>query len=157
MNKKYWNPKIIEIIEVIKKGTLTPKIADDYYKFNSSLLFAYSVGLVANRDSINDISNELNAYSLLKEYDFFKANNLNASDDLSREKYKKCWIDLLNLNLQGYIVFEAVSYSKETQEAMLNLLVNDWEYEYKYKEDPEAASKERDALIQRVSKLTQDK
>ena len=121
------------------------------------MLFAYSVGLVANRDSINDISNELNAYSLLKEYDFFKANNLNASDDLSREKYKKCWIDLLNLNLQGYIVFESVSYSKETQEAMLNLLVNDWEYEYKYKEDPEAASKERDALIQRVSKLTQDK
>ena len=153
MNKKYWNPKIMELIKIIKERELTTNEIDDYYKFNSSLLFAYSASLIANKDNLDDISNELNAYSLLKEYDFFKVNNLDISDESSKEKYKNFWVDLLNLNFKKYIVFEPVSYSKEIQETWLNLLINDWEYEYKYKEDSDNAIKEREMLIDKLSKL----
>ena len=153
MNKKYWNPKIMELIKIIKERELTTNEIDDYYKFNSSLLFAYSISLIANKDDLDDISNELNAYSLLKEYDFFRVNNLDISDESSKEKYKSFWVDLLNLDFKKYIIFEPVSYSKEIQEAWLNLLINDWEYEYKYKEDANKSIKEREMLTNKLSKL----
>ena len=155
MNKKYWNPKIMELIKIIKERELTTNEIDDYYKFNSSLLFAYSVSLIANKDNLDDISKELNAYSLLKEYDFFKVNNLDISDESSKEKYKRYWIDLLNLDFKKYIDFEPVSYSKDIQETWSNLFINDWEYEYKYKEDSDNAIKEREMLINKLSKLMQ--
>lgn len=151
----YWNPEIVELIRIIKERKLTTNEINTYYKFNSSLIFAYSISLIANKDNLSDISNELNAYSLLKEYDFFKTHDLNASDDSSKEKYKKCWIDLLNLDFKKYVDFEPVSYSKEIQENWLNLLINDWEYENKYKEDSEKAIKERKLLINKLSKLMQ--
>ena len=155
MNKKYWNSKIMELIKIIKERKLTTNEIDEYYKFNSSLLFAYSVSLIANKDNLDDISNELNAYSLLKEYDFFKVNNLDISDESSKEKYKRFWVDLLNLDFKKYIDFEPVNYSEEIQETWLNLLINDWEYEYKYKENSDNAIKEREALIDKLSKLMQ--
>ena len=153
MNKKYWNPKIMELIKIIKERELTTNEIDDYYKFNSSLLFAYSVSLIANKDNLDDISNELNAYSLLKEYDFFRVNNLDISDESSKEKYKSFWVDLLNFDFKKYIIFEPVSYSKDIQETWLNLLINDWEYEYKYKENSDNAIKEREMLTNKLSKL----
>ena len=156
MNRKYWNSKSAELIEIIKERKLSVNEIDDYYKFNSSLLFAYSMSLIANKNNFDDISNELNVYSLLKEYDFFRANNLNPSDESSKEKYKKYWIDLINLEFKKYIKFSPISYSDEIQEASWNLLINDWEYEYKYKENPEKATDERKMLIDKLSKLMQN-
>lgn len=153
MNNKYLNPITSELINVLNKRNLNKDEIDKYFKFNSTLPFAYSVGLIANMDRLKDISVHLDVYFALKEYDFFDVNNLDYKNDLSKKKYKSFWINLLNLESDEFINLKNSSYSKEEQEALFNLLLNDLEYEFKYSENHEYAIKERQKLIDNIKEL----
>lgn len=152
MNKKYLSPTVSELIDILSKRKLTDSEVDKYYKFNASLPFAYSVALISKRNDLTNMSSNLDVYFFLKDYDFFKINNLDYKEESSKAKYKEFWINLLDLDSSKYLNSDTSNYSKELQEALYKLLVNDLEYEFKYKEDSEKAIEERRLLINKAGK-----